>query len=153
MSDQRVYRLIEDLIQLFERDLNRLEQEVASFPSDQSLWVPRDGVHNCAGNLTLHLCGNLRHFVGHLIGQSGYERKRESEFTLKDLTRAQLITEIHATLKEVQHALEHVDTTLLDAAYPIEVFGKPMSHRFFLIHLSGHLNYHLGQINYYRRLN
>ena len=36
--------------------------------------------------------------------------------------------------------------------YPIEVFGQPMTTGYFLTHLATHLNYHLGQINYHRRL-
>ena len=153
MPNQRLHALIAELIPLFSRDLDRLKAEVNAFESSEDLWVKRDGITNSAGNLTLHLCGNLRHFIGHVIGGSDYVRNRDLEFSATGLSKDTLINEIEQTQQEVVASLEKLDVAVLNQPYPIEVFGRPMNHGFFLIHLSGHLNYHLGQINYFRRLN
>lgn len=144
--------MIADLNAILLRDLDRLKTELGAFASEESLWQERVGISNTAGNLILHICGNLRHFIGSVIGDSGYVRQRDDEFNLRGLSKATLNAEIERTKLEVQQALDAMPSNLIDKPYPIEVFGKPMSQGHFLIHLSGHLNYHLGQVNYYRRL-
>ena len=153
MPNQRLHRLIAELQSLFDRDLLRLKSELEAFTSDDLLWKDRDGISNSAGNLILHLCGNLRHFVGHIIGQTDYVRQRSAEFERTNVPKAKLLALIEATRQEVGMALQSMDAQLLEQPYPIEVFGNPMTHQYFLVHLSGHLNYHLGQINYFRRMN
>lgn len=144
--------MIADLKTILLRDLDRLKAELDAFETEESLWQERAGISNTAGNLILHICGNLRHFIGSVIGDSGYIRQREDEFNLRGRSKTELAVEIERTRLEVQQALDAMPHDLLDKPYPIEVFGKPMSHGHFLIHLSGHLNYHLGQVNYYRRI-
>lgn len=57
-----------ELSHLFRRDLARLQQEVNAFNDDQGLWLRLPGVENTAGNLVLHLEGNLREFIGRQLG-------------------------------------------------------------------------------------
>lgn len=144
--------MVNDLIQLFDRDLERLTSEIKAYKNESDLWVLPDGINNTGGNLCLHLVGNLQHFVGQVLGQSGYVRKREAEFSDKNVATATLLSEIETTQLIVSKTLLALTPERLAANFPIEVFGKPMTTSFFLIHLSGHLNYHLGQINYHRRL-
>lgn len=134
------------------RDLTLLEEEINQYTTEESLWVVKGDVKNSAGNLCLHLCGNLQHFIGTVLGNTGYVRNREAEFGSKGVPKADLIREIQATKKAVEHTLGKLEASKLDEIYPIQVFGEPMTTGYFLIHLATHLTYHRGQINYHRRL-
>lgn len=140
------------LLLLFKRELAHLRNEVASFQSDESLWLKHEGISNPAGNLTLHLIGNLRHFIGHVIGKSTYVRKREKEFTTPFVKRSELLVLIDACELELTEAMQTLSEDDLSKVYPIQVFCTPMTYGYFLQHLYGHFLYHLGQINYYRKL-
>ena len=144
--------LIESVLEFLQRDLSKLSQEINSYQSETILWSIEGEIKNSAGNLTLHLCGNLQHFIGTVLGKTKYIRNREAEFSTKGLSKESLLKEIESTLHSVSQTLSSLDSATLDQSYPIEVFGKPMTTGYFLIHLAGHLNYHLGQVNYHRRL-
>jgi uncharacterized damage-inducible protein DinB len=137
---------------LFERDIQRLHNEIAAFPSDELLWELRPGIANCSGNLALHLCGNLNHFIGATLGDTGYVRDRAAEFTTKNVSKAILLDTIADAQKTVSLTLGRMTDQQFDEDYPLEPLGYPMTVGYFLVHLTGHLNYHLGQINYHRRL-
>lgn len=134
------------------RDLDSLATEISSYPTEESLWLLHGDIKNTAGNLCLHLCGNLQHFIGAVLGKSGYVRNREAEFADKHVPKEKLLAEIEATKKAISQTLSQMDASVLQEEYPIQVFGAPMTTEYFLIHLSGHLMYHKGQINYHRRL-
>lgn len=140
------------LITLFEKELDTLKSEIAAYPSDEHLWKVQDGISNSGGNLCLHLTGNLQHFIGATLGESGFIRNREAEFKLKNIPRQKLLEEIDNARQAVTDTLEQVSKKELESEYPIQVLGEPMSTQFFLIYLLKHLSYHIGQINYHRRL-
>ncbi len=142
----------QSIAQLIERDLRKLQEEIKSYGSTESIWVTPGNISNSAGNLALHICGNLQHFIGAVLGESGYIRKREEEFGRTGLTADEIVLEIDKTLKTCLATIKNLSTDTLNKDFPIEVFGHPMSTIFFLNHLCAHLNYHLGQINYHRRL-
>lgn len=144
--------LIKTVQKLLDRDLAVLEKEISSYPSDADLWKVAGDIKNPAGNLCLHLCGNLQYYIGAVLGNSGYVRNRDAEFSTKGLSKEELLNEIAKTRKAVSKALENLNPTILETIYPVEVFKDPMTTGYFLIHLSAHLGYHLGQINYHRRL-
>lgn len=144
--------LIKTVQKLLDRDLAVLEKEISTYPSDAELWKVAGDIKNPAGNLCLHLCGNLQYYIGAVLGNSGYVRNREAEFSTKGLSKEELLNEIAKTRKAVSKALENLNPTVLETIYPVEVFKDPMTTGYFLIHLSAHLGYHLGQINYHRRL-
>ncbi|PYS87470.1 MAG: DinB superfamily protein [Acidobacteria bacterium] len=140
------------LTELYERDLNKLRDEIAQYASEEDLWKTSDGISNSAGNLCLHLTGNLKHFFGAIIGNSGYVRDRNAEFTNKNISRSEMLADIDATRNVVLQTLAGMTEEDLGKVYPIEVFGQPMTTGYFVTHLATHFNYHLGQINYHRRL-
>lgn len=144
--------LIGSVKELLLRDLAKLKQEISSYKTEEAIWKLDGEIKNTAGNLCLHLCGNLQHYIGAVLGQSGYMRNRDAEFATRGLSKEALLKEIDATLSIVPKILAALSPALLDQQYPEDVFGKPMTTGHFLIHLAGHLNYHLGQINYHRRL-
>jgi hypothetical protein len=139
-----------ELISLFTRDLRRVAQEIEAFPTDESLWQTAPGVTNSAGNLALHLEGNLREYIGRQLGGIAYTRQRPLEFSTTGLTRADVAARIDAVRESVIPTLANAN---LDALFPENVLGQPLTARQFVLHLLGHLNYHLGQIDYLRRMN
>lgn len=144
--------LIETLKSLFERDLKKLKIEIESYQNESRIWEIEKNISNSAGNLCLHLIGNINNFIGAEIGKTGYVRNRPLEFSSKDIPKTELIQKIDETLIVVNNALDSLTETDLEAIYPQIVFEKEMTTGFFLVHLSTHLAYHLGQINYHRRL-
>lgn len=144
--------LIETLKTLFTRDLNKLREEIELFKDEKNIWKVEHDIKNSAGNLCLHLIGNLNAFVGKAIGKIDYVRNRESEFSLKNVPRSELLDKIDKTIQVVHLSLRNLDENTLQEEFPILVFEKKTSVEYMLVHLSMHLSYHLGQINYHRRL-
>ncbi len=144
--------MIPILSQLFLRDLEKLKTEITTFKDEKNIWKISGDVKNSAGNLCLHLCGNLKHFVGATIGNTGYVRMRDEEFSRKNVPLNELLKEIDVTKKVVENTLSELKEEELVKTFPINVFGYEMTTGYFLAHLTTHLNYHLGQINYHRRL-
>lgn len=144
--------LIRTLKSLFNRDLNRLKTEIESYSREENIWMIDQFISNSAGNLCLHLIGNLQTYIGAEIGKTGYIRNREAEFTLKDIPREILLAKIEDTIGVVENVLDNMNADELDAIYPILVFEEKTTTEYLLIHLTTHLSYHLGQINYHRRL-
>jgi uncharacterized damage-inducible protein DinB len=137
------------LAALFKRDLARLLQEVEGFPDDASLWQVATGMNNSPGNLVLHLEGNLREYIGRLLGGATYQRHRDHEFSDRDVSKAELIRRVQQLIAEIPPVIAGL--TNLDTSYPEDVLGSPISTGRLLMHLLGHFNYHLGQIDCARR--
>jgi uncharacterized damage-inducible protein DinB len=144
--------MTESLQSLYKRDLSKLKTEIESYQNEEAIWKIDKNILNSGGNLYLHLIGNLNHFFGVILGNSGYIRNREFEFSLKNVPRTELITQVEETLNVVISTLDQLSEEDLAKNYPIEPLGYTMTTEYFLIHLFGHLSYHLGQINYHRRL-
>lgn len=140
------------LIKLFKRDLSKLKEEINLYKVESNLWLTPGEITNSAGNLGLHLVGNLNHFIGAALGNTGYIRQRDLEFSLKDVPRIELIKQIDDTIVVVENTLSKLTPQDLEQQYKHRVFEKPTSTEYFLVHLAMHLAYHLGQINYHRRL-
>lgn len=144
--------ITENIKSLFIRDLNKLKLEIEAYQTEEVIWKIDKNIANSAGNLALHLVGNLSHFVGAILGNSGYVRNRELEFSLKDVPRAELIQQIEKVTETVTLTLENISAEELEKDFPGDPLGYKMTTGYFLIHLFGHLSYHLGQINYHRRM-
>lgn len=144
--------LIPILTALFERDLYKLKTEIELYNDEEKIWSVEKSISNSAGNLCLHLVGNLNAYIGAELGKTGYVRDRPLEFSRKNVDRKELIKQIDDTLAVVRESLAHVTDEQLASVYPIKVFKEEMTTGHFLTHLATHLAYHLGQINYHRRL-
>lgn len=140
------------LSELFARDLRVLANEINLYENEADLWIVRDGINNSAGNLCLHLLGNLQHFIGALLGNSGYVRDRDREFSDKNVARAELLAGIDATIDIVSRTLNQLPAAQLEEDFPVKKRDQTVSTEHMLLHLFGHLSYHLGQVNYHRRL-
>lgn len=144
--------LKETLIEIFERDLLQLKKEIESYTDEKKLWMIKEGISNSAGNLSLHLIGNLNHFIGATLSNTGYLRNRENEFSLKNIPKKDLIEDIDKTIEVVKTSLNNLSEKDFEENFPLEKHGKIVTTDFMLLHLVTHFNYHLGQINYHRRM-
>ncbi|MBC8753708.1 DUF1572 family protein [Kordia sp. YSTF-M3] len=140
------------ITKLFIREIDRLTSEIEQYKDETSLWKVTDTISNCAGNLSLHLIGNLNHFIGKHIGNTDYVRQRDLEFSTKNVPKATLLAEIANVKEIVITALMNFPEEKLQEKYPIEKNGEIPSYELMLLHLLWHLSYHTGQINYHRRL-
>jgi hypothetical protein len=141
-----------DLAFLFSRDLTRLGQQIEAFPNDETLWETLPGVLNPAGNLALHIEGNLLEFVGRQLGKLPYKRNRELEFSLRGMSRHEIGTRIARLRESIPAVIQDLSAEQMEMEYPEVVLEVATTTRQFLIHLYGHLNWHLGQIDYLRRI-
>ena len=144
--------LTETLKLLFERDLKKLRDEIEAYKTEKNIWQVEKNIKNSAGNLCLHIIGNLNWFIGAQLGATGYIRHRELEFSSTNIPKNDLLLEIDKTRSVLDNTLDKITASQLELEDPILVFDKKTTTYYFLIHLTTHLAYHLGQINYHRRL-
>lgn len=142
----------ENLATLFERDLLKLKKEIEAYKDAERIWIVSGLISNSGGNLCLHLMGNLQYFIGSVLGKTGYVRNRPEEFSLKNVPLPEMVATIEKAALIVPQIIRSLTPEQLAASYPEKVFENPMTVEYFLLHLYAHLNYHLGQINYHRRL-
>ncbi len=134
------------------RDLRAVAREVSLYPSDDALWATMPGLANSGGTLALHLAGNLQHFVGGVLGGSGYVRDREAEFATRGRARSEVVAELERAQRAVERTFDALSEARLGDEFPVELAGRRIVTSRVLLHLATHLTYHLGQIDYHRRL-
>ena len=143
--------MLETIKEILLREITKLEEEIKSFPDEKLIWQTFGEIKNSGGNLCLHLCGNLQHFIGAELGKTGYIRNRDAEFSTASLSKEKLLEEIERTKNSVRTTLEKIPEHDLQKTYPQNFIPKDVTTGFFLVHLVSHFDYHLGQINYLRR--
>lgn len=144
--------VLDVLRKLFNRDLLKLKKELELYKNEANIWKVEKDITNPAGNLCLHLVGNLNTYLGATLGNTGYVRNRDLEFSQKGVSRAELIQKTEATIQVVDRVLANMTEDQLKQEYPMVVLEEKSTTEYFLIHLATHLSYHLGQVNYHRRL-
>lgn len=144
--------IIPHLIRLFNRDLDKLKLELNAYQDFSNCWRIEPNISNSAGNLALHLIGNLNHFIGASLGNTGYVRQRDLEFFQKDVPLMELIELIDDTKEMIASVFLTISKEELESEFRRNPFDEYMTTEYFLMHLLTHLSYHLGQINYHRRL-
>jgi len=137
---------------LFLKNLEHLNTEISSYKNEANLWIKAEGINNPAGNLCLHLCGNLQHYIGALIGNSGYKRNRDAEFSKKNISRNDLLMEINITEEIISSIFDSLEEKDLEKPYPDKSFGDNANAGHAILQCEVHFTYHLGQINYHRRI-
>jgi uncharacterized damage-inducible protein DinB len=142
--------LLASLPAIFDRDLSALRREVEAYPENRDLWAPIPGIANVAGTLVLHLAGNVQHYIGSVLGGTGYVRDRPAEFARRDVPRSELLQEIERARTAVSKAFAgRID---LQGEFPEMIEGKRVRTGDYLVHLATHFTYHLGQLDYHRRV-
>jgi hypothetical protein len=137
--------------ELYDIQLLKLLDEVKNFKDEANIWRKADGISNSTGTLVLHLLGNLNFTIGTHLGGTGYVRNREQEFSLTGVSQEKLIADIESLIDVVKNGLKNISPEKLAEQYPLEMIGQK-STAFYLTFFYGHLTYHLGQINYLRRV-
>jgi uncharacterized damage-inducible protein DinB len=140
-----------DLSLLLVRELEGIRREIELFSDDASLWRTLPGVTNAAGNLALHVAGNLQHYVGAVLGGTDYVRNRDAEFSRRRGSAAEILAELDAAIKAVRGVLPGLSADRIDAPYPETINSAPIRTGLFLCHLATHAAFHLGQLGYLRR--
>jgi hypothetical protein len=137
---------------LLQREVQGLQREVNLFPDDETLWRTMPGIPNSAGNLALHIAGNLQYFVGAVLGGSAYVRDRDAEFSRRSGTRSEIVEELQKAAAAVRTEVPNLSDEILQRDFP----DPPIPNRRiqtlkFLLHLCAHASFHLGQVGYLRR--
>lgn len=133
------------------RDLRALRRELEAYADERDIWRLQPGISNSAGNLALHLAGNLQYFIGTVLNGTGYVRDRDAEFNRRDVPRAELLRQVDAAIAAVA-LLSRASDADLAKPFPLPVAGVTLATGEFMIHLAAHFTWHLGQIDYHRRL-
>jgi uncharacterized damage-inducible protein DinB len=134
------------------RDLDTLRDEIRAYPQEEQIWAAPDGIRNTAGTLALHLAGNLHHYLGTVLGGGDYVRDRPAEFGDRGRSRDELLDRIAAAREAVDRTLSELDPARLAEPFPVKVGGVVPMTGTFLMHLAVHCGYHLGQLDYHRRV-
>jgi len=140
-----------DIATMLVRELEGFEREVLLFPSDESLWQTLPGLTNTAGNLALHVAGNLQHYIGTVLGKTAYKRDRNMEFSRRSGTRAEVVAELRQAATVVRYVLASIHEDTLAGEFPEALMGMKIRTNLLLIHLCAHSGFHLGQAGYLRR--
>jgi len=143
---------LRSLSKSFDEKIDQLITELEGYSNEDLIWKTHGQISNSAGTLVLHLLGNLNHFIGALLGNSGYVRNRSLEFSLEFKARGEMVAELKNCRKMVMEVLNTFDPALNSSEYPAEFSGTSNDDYKSLIHIFGHLSYHTGQINFHRRL-
>lgn len=141
-----------NIADLFQRDIDKLIEEINLFKKEKNIWKIKGTVKNTAGNLTLHLLGNLNHFIGRTLGHTDYIRRREDEFSIKGIPREKLVTDLILLKETIKNSLEKISIEDMKKEFPLKIKEEVLTVELMLIFLLNHFNYHLGQVNYLRRL-
>ena len=144
--------IVPTIQEILVKNILKLREEINAFKSEEKLWYKENNIANPAGNLCLHLVGNLNTYIGVALGTSKYIRNRELEFSQTGLSKNELLDKIDSTIEVVKTTLQEFPDSKLEEVFPMKVFDKETTTGYMLIHLASHLTYHLGQINYHRRL-
>jgi len=134
------------------RELRAVRREIERYPDDATVWRAVPGIPNTAGTLALHLAGNLQHFLGAALAGDGYVRDRDAEFSRRDVPRDELLAEVDRAREAVAVGMDALTDDALAGEYPEAIGGRTFVTADMLVHLAAHLAYHLGQLDYHRRI-
>jgi len=144
--------LQESVMRLILRDIAAVQREIEAYPDDETPWKLADGISNSGSTLAVHLAGNLHHFIGAVLGKNGYVRNRDEEFATRGASRASIVAKLRDAEAAVRTTLSKLPDSELDKLYPLTIAEVRVPTAIFLMHLATHLSYHLGQIDYHRRI-
>ena len=152
MTDHIIVMLNSTLANFYERDIRRLIEEINLFNDEENLWKTAGRIKNSSGNLVLHVVGGTNYLIGAMLAKTGYVRNRDQEFIIKDVPRNELVAQLEALMLMIKKTLSTFDDERMEAEYPIMFDDMKVPNSYILIRLAIHLNYHLGQVNYLRRI-
>ncbi len=149
MADNKIIQVYKEL---FIRYIDQMKNEISAYKNEVDIWKTTGSINNSAGTLTLHMCGNLQHFVGAIIGSRGYIRNRDEEFNRRNVSRNDMLAELEVTRNIVEAEFNNLEDNKLSDKFPPTHFGEDITYSYALARLISHFAYHVGQINYHRRI-
>lgn len=119
--------------------------------SEEQIWWRPSASTNAVGNLVLHLCGNLRHYLGRGVASTGYRRDRPAEFAAQGpMPRAGLLRHLDEAVADARRAFESLtDARLLETA---DLGPESQAIASLLVGVTAHFNGHAGQIVYVTKM-
>ena len=141
-----------EIASLYERDISKLMEEINSFKNEETLWKTCGTIKNSAGNLALHIIGGLNYLIGAILSNTGYIRNRDQEFTNKGISRTVITEQLQQLVIMINKSVAQLTPGQMMSPYPIFFDKENATISYVLTQLLLHLNYHLGQINYLRRV-
>ncbi|MFI5221727.1 MAG: DUF1572 family protein [Bacteroidia bacterium] len=142
---------IPEITALYLRNTKRLTDEINLYPNEEKLWEVKGEIINPGGNLCLHLVGGLNHFIGATLGKTGYVRNRDAEFKTKNIPKKELLQMIMEASETASKTLSLMNENELQKEFPFDFAGKHTT-EYYLVFFIAHFDYHLGQLNYHRRM-
>jgi uncharacterized damage-inducible protein DinB len=119
--------------------------------SEEEIWWRPNSASNSAGNLVLHLCGNVRQWIISGLGGEEDKRERDREFAeQRPIPRQVLATRLRRTVRDACRVLERLSEDSLSRKYEIQGFHVTGLDAAF--HVTEHFGYHTGQIIYITKL-
>lgn len=143
----------EAIADILARELGRMADQLRAYQDEEAIWALDGTIRNSAGTLAAHGAGNILHFVGAVLGGTEYERNREAEFSGEWIPRTELIRHLDEASRVVHAVLPGMTEDELEAPFPeLPDRYAGASTYWFLTHLTSHLSWHLGQMDYHRRI-
>lgn len=133
----------------YERDILRLIEEINLFKQEENLWKTQGAVKNTCGNLALHIIGGMNFLIGTTLAKTAYVRNRDLEFIQKNVAKEDLVAQLEELIPLIRKTVNAVD---MEGEYPRTFDDAIRTNSYVLTQLALHLNYHLGQVNYLRRI-
>jgi len=142
--------LCKDARSQFEKYTPRIVRCLQLLSEKEIWWRPNDA-SNAAGNIVLHLCGNVRQWIISGLGGAPDLRERDKEFSERGpLPRRVLISRLKSTVKEACQTIDRMPPTKLSQEFEIQ--GFRVSGLAAIAHVCEHFAYHTGQIIYLTKL-
>lgn len=119
--------------------------------SEKEIWWRPNDASNAAGNIVLHLCGNVRQWIISGLGGAPDRRERDKEFSERGpVPRRVLISQLRSTVKQACWTIDSLPSKTLSQEFEIQ--GFRVSGLVAIAHVYEHFAYHTGQIIYLTKL-
>ena len=144
--------LAKDFAAVFDRELGLLEEEIAAYRDDADLWTTIGAQKNAPATLAIHVVGGLNAMVGASLGNTGYIRDRDLEFSRRGVSRDDVIQMIRYCRDTIVPIIAGLDDDSLAGIHPgpVPPALKGITTQRFLMHLLWHVGWHRGHIYYHR---
>jgi uncharacterized damage-inducible protein DinB len=151
MGEDRIAKLFLAAVRQDLRPYHRRIHHCLRRMSERQIWWRPNTASNSAGNLVLHLCGNMRQWIISGLGGAPDLRDRDAEFAARGgLPRRELLRRLNATAREVEAVLRRLPPEALTRRYVIQ--GFHVTGLAAVAHVYFHFSYHAGQIVYVTKL-
>jgi Protein of unknown function (DUF664) len=125
-------------------------RDLAAPLTEKQFWTKPVDPGNTFGHLVLHLSGNLNWFVGAQLGQTGYVRDRDREFTeASPPAKADALACLDEAVGTFRLVVQGLTTDQLAAPHVAERFGSVVNA---LVSVTSHFALHRGQLSYLARI-